>query len=109
MNIQTILHIDMCFKVEQDTSQSMQTLLRLDEVKGRMMDASAALQEADNWTTLSADVDDVFDSGDVAKVRRRRSSGGFFNVEAEMCVNESLSAAHLFLCFCLVDVAKVRW
>ena len=55
-------------QVEQNTSTSMQTLLRLDEIKGRMMAASAALQEADNWTTLSADVDDVFDSGDVVAV-----------------------------------------
>ena len=26
-------------------------------------------QEADNWTTLSKDVDEVFDSGDITKVK----------------------------------------
>ena len=46
----------------------MQTLLKLDEVKERMQAAANALQEADNWTTLSANVDEVFDSGDVALV-----------------------------------------
>ncbi|KAI0226392.1 Conserved oligomeric Golgi complex subunit 7 [Lamellibrachia satsuma] len=58
-------------KVEQDTSQSMQTLLKLDLIKSRMNDASAALQEADNWTTLSADVDVVFESQDVHAIAEK--------------------------------------
>lgn len=52
-------------KVERDSSKSMHTLLKIDHVKSCMQEASKALREADNWTTLSADVDEVFESGDV--------------------------------------------
>jgi len=55
-------------KVEHDTSQSMNMLLQLDSIKTRMKDASEALQEADNWTTLSADVDQVFESQDITAI-----------------------------------------
>lgn len=58
-------------KVEQDTAQSMQMLLQVDTIKGRMKAASDALQEADNWTTLSADVDEVFDSGDINAISEK--------------------------------------
>lgn len=52
-------------KVEHDTAQSMQMLLKLDAIKSRMSSAADALQEADNWTTLSADVEEVFESRDI--------------------------------------------
>ncbi|KFM79728.1 Conserved oligomeric Golgi complex subunit 7, partial [Stegodyphus mimosarum] len=52
-------------KVEHDASQAMQTLLKIDHVKSCMQEASKALREADNWTTLSADVEEIFDSGDI--------------------------------------------
>ncbi|CAG5116805.1 unnamed protein product, partial [Candidula unifasciata] len=52
-------------KVEQDTSQSMQSLLKLDRIKSRMKTTADALKEADNWTTLSADMDEVFQSQNV--------------------------------------------
>ncbi|ESN97278.1 hypothetical protein HELRODRAFT_178406 [Helobdella robusta] len=52
-------------KVEHDTANSMQNLMMLDQVKSRMKLASDALKEADNWTTLSSDVDEVFDSQDL--------------------------------------------
>ncbi|GFY65548.1 conserved oligomeric Golgi complex subunit 7 [Trichonephila inaurata madagascariensis] len=52
-------------KVEYDSSQSMQALLQIDHVKSCMQEASKALREADNWTTLSADVEEVFESGDI--------------------------------------------
>ncbi|XP_064611193.1 conserved oligomeric Golgi complex subunit 7-like [Liolophura sinensis] len=55
-------------KVEQDTAQSMQMLLQLDGIKSRMKAASDALKEADNWTTLSADVEDVFSSQDIQAI-----------------------------------------
>jgi len=55
-------------KVEHDTSQSMNMLLQLDSIKTRMKEASEALQEADNWTTLSADVDQVFESQDITAI-----------------------------------------
>ncbi|CAL1543486.1 unnamed protein product [Lymnaea stagnalis] len=52
-------------KVEQDTSQSMQVLLKLDRIKSRMKTTADALKEADNWTTLSADMDEVFQSQNI--------------------------------------------
>ncbi|XP_052816204.1 conserved oligomeric Golgi complex subunit 7-like isoform X2 [Mya arenaria] len=52
-------------KVEHDTAQSMQTLLKLDSIKSRMTLAADALKEADNWTTLSADIEEVFQSKDI--------------------------------------------
>lgn len=55
-------------QVERETGQSMQTLVELDAIKGRMQSSLEALQEADNWTTLSADVEQVFASQDVGKV-----------------------------------------
>ena len=55
-------------RVERETGQSMQTLVELDAVKHRMQSSLEALQEADNWTTLSADVEQVFSSHDVTKV-----------------------------------------
>ena len=39
-------------QVEQDTAQSMQILLQLDNIKSRMQDASDALQVTDFLTLL---------------------------------------------------------
>lgn len=47
----------------------MQTLVELDAIKKRMLESQSALQEADNWTTLSADVEIVFATHDIKKVR----------------------------------------
>ena len=55
-------------QVERETGQSMQTLVELDAIKCRMQCSLEALQEADNWTTLSADVEQVFASQDITKV-----------------------------------------
>lgn len=55
--------------MERETSQSMQTLVELDAIKGRMQSSLEALQEADNWTTLSANVEEVFASQDTVKVK----------------------------------------
>ena len=51
-------------KVEKDTAQSMSLLVQLDEIKTRLAATSGALQEADNWTTLSEDADAAFEAGD---------------------------------------------
>ena len=50
------------YQVEQETAHSMRTLTRLDTVKSRMERTCQALKEADNWTTLSADVEEVRDA-----------------------------------------------
>ncbi|XP_048587068.1 conserved oligomeric Golgi complex subunit 7 isoform X2 [Nematostella vectensis] len=55
-------------KVEENTAQSMKMLMELDTVKSHMQAASQGLQEADNWTTLSSDVDKVFESGDIIAI-----------------------------------------
>jgi len=55
-------------KVERDTAQSMSLLVELDEVKSRMVATTSALQEADNWTTLSEDIDAAFESGDLKTI-----------------------------------------
>lgn len=55
-------------KIESDTANSMATLMKFDEVKSRMEATSSALQEADNWETLSADVDVGFETDDLNKV-----------------------------------------
>eukprot|EP00041_Stephanoeca_diplocostata_P030555 m.928645 g.928645 ORF g.928645 m.928645 type:complete len:580 (+) comp23778_c0_seq3:78-1817(+) len=53
-------------KVERETAESMRMLMVFDTVKSRMEATSSALQEADNWETLSADVDKAFASNDLA-------------------------------------------
>lgn len=53
---------------EQDTVQSMQVLVELDQVKSRMHLASDALQEADKWSTLSADIEETFKTQDFAVI-----------------------------------------
>ncbi|KAL8588662.1 hypothetical protein ACOMHN_001979 [Nucella lapillus] len=57
--------------VEKNTAQSMQTLLTLDSIKSRMKTTADALKEADNWTTLSADMEDVFQSQDITKITEK--------------------------------------
>jgi hypothetical protein len=55
-------------KVEMDTSSSMQRLIDLDDIKKRMNNSKKALQEADNWVTLAADVEDIFATQDIDQI-----------------------------------------
>ncbi|XP_052055885.1 conserved oligomeric Golgi complex subunit 7 isoform X2 [Apodemus sylvaticus] len=55
-------------KFEQDTSQSMQVLVEIDQVKSRMQLAAESLQEADKWSTLSADIEETFKTQDLAVI-----------------------------------------
>uniref|UniRef100_A0A673FXK5 Conserved oligomeric Golgi complex subunit 7 n=1 Tax=Sinocyclocheilus rhinocerous TaxID=307959 RepID=A0A673FXK5_9TELE len=55
-------------KFEQDTVQSMQVLVEIDQVKSRMQLAAEALQEADKWSTLSADIEETFKTQDVTVI-----------------------------------------
>lgn len=55
-------------KVNQDTADGMKNLIELDLVKNRIQSASKALQEADNWVTLSAQIDDVFETKDTVQI-----------------------------------------
>ncbi|XP_064395035.1 conserved oligomeric Golgi complex subunit 7-like [Halichondria panicea] len=58
-------------RVESDTAHSMQTLVELDRVKQRMLLSQTALQEADNWTTLSENVEEVFATGDIQQIAEK--------------------------------------
>lgn len=51
-------------KLDYESSGAMKNLIAIDTVKTRMEETCKALQEADNWTTLSSDVEDVFKTGD---------------------------------------------
>ncbi|XP_034070330.1 conserved oligomeric Golgi complex subunit 7 [Gymnodraco acuticeps] len=61
-------------KFEQDTVQSMQVLVEIDQVKGRMQLAAEALQEADKWSTLSADIEETFKTQDMAVISSKLTS-----------------------------------
>ncbi|CAN9509110.1 unnamed protein product [Ophioblennius macclurei] len=61
-------------KFEQDTVQSMQVLVEIDEVKSRMQLAAEALQEADKWSTLSADIEETFKTQDLAVISSKLTS-----------------------------------
>ncbi|TMS22433.1 Conserved oligomeric Golgi complex subunit 7 [Larimichthys crocea] len=61
-------------KFEQDTVQSMQVLVEIDQVKSRMHLAADALQEADKWSTLSADIEETFKTQDLAVISSKLTS-----------------------------------
>ncbi|XP_053132642.1 conserved oligomeric Golgi complex subunit 7 [Hemicordylus capensis] len=61
-------------KLEQDTAQSMQVLVELDHVKSRMQLAAESLQEADKWSTLSADIEETFKTQDVSVISAKLTS-----------------------------------
>ncbi|XP_072917002.1 conserved oligomeric Golgi complex subunit 7 [Hemitrygon akajei] len=61
-------------KFEQETAQSMQVLIEIDEVKSRMQMASEALQEADKWSTLSADIEETLKSQDIEAISAKLTS-----------------------------------
>ena len=46
-------------QVEKDTTHSLEYLIKLDTVKTKLKATSKALKEADNWTTLMADIEEV--------------------------------------------------
>nr|XP_033818844.1 conserved oligomeric Golgi complex subunit 7 isoform X2 [Geotrypetes seraphini] len=61
-------------KFEQDTAQSMQVLVEMDQVKSRMQIAAESLQEADKWSTLSTDIEETFKTQDVAVISEKLMS-----------------------------------
>lgn len=58
-------------RVEQETSASMSKLVQADQLKSRLQRARGALREADNWTTLSTNIDELLDSADLAATGER--------------------------------------
>ncbi|KAK2543967.1 conserved oligomeric Golgi complex subunit 7 [Columba livia] len=61
-------------KFEQDTAQSMQVLVEIDRVKSRMQLAAESLQEADKWSTLSADIEETLKTQDVSVISAKLTS-----------------------------------
>lgn len=55
-------------KVEENTAISMKKLIEIDNVKSRMEGACNALQEADNWSILSSEVEEYFEADDLNQV-----------------------------------------
>lgn len=45
--------------MERDTGEAMSSLERLDIAKSRLQSSKEALHEADNWTALSTDIEEV--------------------------------------------------
>jgi len=58
-------------KIEENTAESMKMLIEVDDVKTRIQNTANALQEADNWSSLSNDVNVHFEDGDVYKVAEK--------------------------------------
>ncbi|XP_018407840.1 PREDICTED: conserved oligomeric Golgi complex subunit 7 [Nanorana parkeri] len=61
-------------KFEQDTAQSMQVLVVMDKVKSRMQLAADSLQEADKWSTLSADIEETFKTQNITVISEKLTS-----------------------------------
>ncbi|XP_017793947.1 PREDICTED: conserved oligomeric Golgi complex subunit 7 [Habropoda laboriosa] len=58
-------------KVEKDTASSMATLERMDRIKTDLQTAKEGLHEADNWSVLANDVEEVFESGDIEAIANK--------------------------------------
>ncbi|XP_031770996.1 conserved oligomeric Golgi complex subunit 7 isoform X3 [Apis florea] len=58
-------------KVEKDTASSMATLEKIDKIKTDLQTAKQGLHEADNWSVLANDVEEVFESGDVEAIANK--------------------------------------
>lgn len=58
-------------KVQSDTGESLATLEHIDQLKTRLQRAKQALHEADNWSLLAADLEEVFESGDIESMSSR--------------------------------------
>ncbi|KAM9305172.1 conserved oligomeric Golgi complex subunit 7 [Gastrophryne carolinensis] len=61
-------------KFEQDTAQSMQVLVEMDKVKSRMQLAADSLQEADKWSTLSADIEETLKTQNITVISEKLTS-----------------------------------
>ncbi|XP_076294187.1 conserved oligomeric Golgi complex subunit 7 [Lasioglossum baleicum] len=58
-------------KAEKDSASSMATLERIDRIKTDLQNAKQGLHEADNWSVLANDVEEVFESGDVEAIANK--------------------------------------
>ena len=57
--------------VNENTGSSMGTLVKMDMLKNRIEAVALALKEADNWTTLTNEIEDALDSGDLPLISQK--------------------------------------
>jgi len=58
-------------KVEQETASSMSTVVRLDDIKEKILEAQEKLKQADNWSLLNEDIDQLFAEQDIGAVSEK--------------------------------------
>ena len=58
-------------KVNRETGTSMETLVQMDILKERIQATRRALKEADNWTTLTAEIEDAIDNGSIETIAEK--------------------------------------
>lgn len=88
---------------EQQSSEAVESLIKLDTAKMRLQETYKSLQEANNWTTLTIDVEDVFENGDIEQISIKllsmqkslemlslSSSGGGENIREKLELVDSL-------------------
>ncbi|KAI5746376.1 hypothetical protein M8J77_002971 [Diaphorina citri] len=51
--------------VEKNTRASMASLERIDKIKSELLSAKQSLHEADNWTLMTTDIEEIFERGDI--------------------------------------------
>ena len=59
----------------ENAQASMHTLIEMDRLKQRMQATSKALKEADNWTTLTTEIEDVFDGSSISSEGNHSRTG----------------------------------
>ena len=59
---------------EQQHADVLESLMKMDNAKRQLQDLYQALQEANNWSVLSMDVDEVFETGDIEQISMKISS-----------------------------------
>jgi conserved oligomeric Golgi complex subunit 7 len=60
-------------KVNRETGSSMGTLVQMDLFKERIQATRRALKEADNWTTLTSEIEDAIDNNDLSLISEKLS------------------------------------
>ncbi|KAI7697937.1 hypothetical protein SSS_04460 [Sarcoptes scabiei] len=56
---------------DQQNSELIETMIQMDRAKKRLEDLYQALQEANNWSILSVDVEKVFENGDLESISNK--------------------------------------
>ena len=60
-------------QVQQDTVESMSTVVQLDKIKDRMLITEKKLKQADNWCVLNDQIDLLFDEQVIRRYTHRQA------------------------------------